>query len=93
MKEKLIKATESIFAYGMTILMTVTFLAGVAYFVALIAGQPLSMSIHAVVSQYIFLPVYVTGILLAFDGILNLYLRGELLFRLELGDKHKKHKE
>ena len=84
MKEKFIKATQLIFAYGMSILLIVCFLAALVYIAALVIGQPTSVMIHEVMSGKVLPLVYYLGILLSFDGLLNLCLRGELLFRLDI---------
>lgn len=90
MKEKMIKLTETIFAYGMLILLVITAISAAAYIIALIAGQPLSVAIHAFFSEYVFPPVYVSGILLSIIGMLNLYLKGVLLFRFDVSSSKKK---
>ncbi len=92
MRKTCIKATQMIFAYGMSVLLVVCFLAALAYVTALIIGQPGSVAIHQVVSGRVFPLVYYGGILLSFDGMLHLYLKGELLFRLDL-PKHPGKKE
>ena len=84
MKEKWIKGTQMLFAYGMSILLVVCFITALAYLAALILGQPVSVSIHAVLSGTVLPVVYYSGISLPIVGILNLYLKGELLFRLDI---------
>ena len=93
MREKCIKATQMIFAYGMSVLLVVCFIAALAYIVALVIGQPGSVVIHEVVSSRVFPLVYYGGILLSFDGMLHLYLKGELLFRLDLPKHPRKRQE
>jgi len=84
MKEKWIKATQMMFAYGMSILLIVCFVTALVYMFALIVGQPVSVMIHEVMSANVLPLVYYSGILLSVVGMLNLYLKGELLFRLDI---------
>ena len=84
MKQKCIKGTQMMFAYGMSILLVVCFITALAYLVALIVGQPVSVAIHEVLSGTILPVVYYSGISLSMVGILNLYLKGDLLFRLDI---------
>ena len=84
MKEKWIKATQMIFAYGMSVLLVMCLITALIYIAALIIGQPASAAIHEVMSGKVLPWVYYAGILLSFDGLLNLYLKGELLFRLDI---------
>lgn len=87
MKEKWIKATQMLFAYGMSILLVVCFITALVYIAALMIGQPVSVTIHEVMSGKVLPVVYYAGILLSFVGLLNLYLKGELLFRLDIPKK------
>lgn len=89
MKDKLIKITGMIFGYGMAILITVCLLVAVAYILAFIIGMPVSDTINTVCTQHILPIVYKGGITLCIIGIINMYLRGELLFRLETASKDK----
>ena len=84
MKEKWLKGTQLLFGYGMSVLLVVCLLVALAYIVALIVGQPVSVTIHEVMMEKVLPPVYYAGILLSFDGLLHLYLKGELLFRLDI---------
>ncbi len=84
MKEKWIKGTQMIFAYGMSILLVVCFITALAYLAALIVGQPVSIAIHEVLSGTVLPAIYYSGILLSIVGILNLYLKGEMLFCLDI---------
>jgi len=92
MKKKWINATQMIFAYGMGILLIVCFITALIYIAALVVGQPTSAAIHAVMSTKVLPLVYYSGILLSFDGLLNLYLKGELLFRMDI-PKNPKQKQ
>ncbi len=92
MKKKWINATQMIFAYGMSILLIVCFITALIYVAAMVAGQPASVAIHAVMSTKVLPLVYYSGILLSFDGLLNLYLKGELLFRIDI-PKNPKQKQ
>lgn len=84
MKEKWIKGTQNLFAWGMTVLLFACLIAALAYIAALVLGQPVSVRIHKVISGYVFPPVYYGGILLSVDGLLHLYLKGERLFCLDI---------
>ena len=90
MKKIWIKATQAVFAYGMSILLIVCFLSAFFYAVAIVIGQPMSVQIHGFISVYVFPPVYYAGILLSFDGLIHLYLKGELLYRLDLPRESKR---
>ncbi len=92
MKKKWINATQMIFAYGMGILLIVCFITALIYVAAMVVGQPASVAIHAVMSTKVLPLVYDSGILLSFDGLLNLYLKGELLFRMDI-PKNPKQKQ
>ena len=65
------------------------FAAALVYTAALVIGQPFSVSIHNAVSEYMLPAVYRAGILLSFDGLINLYLRGERLFCLDVPKRKK----
>ena len=93
MKKMWLKATQMIFAYGMSILLVVCFLAALFYIAAIVIGQPVSVRIHEIINGYVFPPVYYAGILLSFDGLIHLYLKGDLLFRLDLPKKPKRTQE
>ena len=94
MKETCIQVTQRIFAYGMSILMVAGFLTALVYMAALILGQPASVAIHDVMSRYVLPVVYIGGILLSFDGMVYLYLKGERLFCLDIpGAKKQKSSE
>ena len=84
MKERLIKGTGIIFACGMAILLLICLAAAFIYAAALAVGQPFSISIHNAMKGYVFPVVYRAGILLSFDGIINIYLRGERVFCLDI---------
>ena len=50
MKQKLIQVTRTIFAYGMAVLMVVTFLVALCYLSAFIVGLPMSEMICGIFS-------------------------------------------
>ena len=87
MKEKFVNLTEMIFSCGMALLLLICFAAALVYTAALVIGQPFSVSIHNAVSEYMLPAVY--RILLSFDGLINLYLRGERLFCLDVPKRKK----
>lgn len=87
--KKCIHATELLFTYGMSFLLIASLFVALAYGVAFIAGQPLSIAIHLFISKHILPPIYISAIILAFVGIGNLYLKGEKLFCLEIQTKKK----
>lgn len=89
MRKKLIKVTGSLFGYGMAILIVVCFLVALAYVVAFLVGMPVSGLITDVCTKNILPVVYKSGILLCLIGLINMYLRGVLLFRLEVKCKNK----
>lgn len=91
MKEKLIKLTQNVFAYGMSILLVACLLVACVYIFAIIVGQPMSVSIHEVMSTKALPIVYYSGITLSFIGIVNLYLNGKLLFRLDIPKRDKRN--
>ena len=53
MKQKLIQVTRTIFAYGMAVLMVVTFLVALCYLSAFIVGLPMSEMICGFLNTYI----------------------------------------
>lgn len=85
MKEKLVKWTQAVFAYGMSILLVVAFVVAVAYVIALLFGGRIAIEINAFLTTYLLPVVYVSAIILAFVGLGNMYLRGEETFKLEIG--------
>ena len=89
MKEKFVNLTEMIFSCGMALLLLICFAAALVYTAALVIAQPFSVSIHNAVSEYMLPAVYRAGILLSFDGLINLYLRGERLFCLDVPKRKK----
>lgn len=93
MREKWLKGTQLVFGYGMSVLLVVCLVAALAYIVALIVGQPVSVTIHEVMMNQVLPPVYYAGILLSFDGLLHLYLKGELLFRLDIPKKSERKQD
>lgn len=53
MKEKWIRGTQAVFAYGMSILLVIGFFAALVYAAALILGQPASVRVHTVMSTWV----------------------------------------
>lgn len=90
MRDKMINLTRNIFAYGMSILLVACLIAACVYIIALIVGQPASVTIHEVMSTRILPFVYYGGITISFIGIINLYLNGKLLFRLDIPKREKR---
>lgn len=84
MKDKLIKITKAVFGYGMAALIIVCLFVAIAYIIAFIVGMPVADTINTVCTKNILPIVYKGGITLCIIGIINMYLRGELLFRLEV---------
>lgn len=84
MKKKLIRITQLIFAYGMGVLMTAAFIVAICYVVAFIVGLPASEAICGFLDTYVLPCVYVSGIGLCALGVLNMYLRGEHVFLLNI---------
>lgn len=84
MKDKLIKITKAVFGYGMTILVIVCLIVAIAYVLAFIIGMPAADTINTICTKSVLPVVYKGGITLCIIGIINMYLRGELLFRLEV---------
>lgn len=84
-----VRATELLFAYGMSFLLIASLFVALAYSAAFAIGQPLSIAIHHSMSKYILPPIYISAILLSFVGIANLYLRGKKFFCLEIQTKKK----
>ena len=93
MREKWLKGTQLVCGSGMSVLLVVCLVAALAYIVALIVGQPVSVTIHEVMMNQVLPPVYYAGILLSFDGLLHLYLKGELLFRLDIPKKSERKQD
>ena len=93
MREKWLKGTQLVFGYGMSVLLVVCLVVALAYIIALIVGQPVSVTIHEVMMSKVLPPVYYAGILLSFDGLLHLYLKGELLFRLDIPKKSERKQD
>lgn len=91
MKNKLIRATDWIFAYTLGILMFITLLVGIAYFVAFIIGGRGAEVICGFLQARILSPVYVIGIAMCFVGIFNMYLKGEHVFLLEIPSKEERN--
>ena len=56
----------------MALLLLICFAAALVYTAALVIGQPFSVSIHNAVSEYMLPAVYRAGILLSFDGLINI---------------------
>ena len=84
MKEKFIKATQMIFFCCLSILIAAGLAIVIIYLVALILGQPASVSIHRVMQECMLPVIYDGGILLSFDGMVYLYLKGERMFCLDI---------
>lgn len=83
MKEKLIKITQDVFGYGMSIFLVVCFGVALAYVVAFIIGRPASDAINSFCTGMLLPVVYKGGIILCILGLVNMYLNGQLIFRLE----------
>lgn len=84
MKNTLIKLTRAIFAYGIGILMLFALGIAVCYAVAFVVGPPASETIHAFLSAYILPYMYIANIVICFFGLVNMYLRGEHVFLMEV---------
>lgn len=83
MKDKFIKLSRAIFGYGMASLVLICFLVAVAYIIGFILGLPASAAISAFCTGSLLPIVYKASILLCILGIINMYARGLLIFRLE----------
>lgn len=82
MKKKIEKALQSVFAYGMGIMMIVVLFVAIGYIIAFIVGCPNSETICGFMGKYILPVVYVTTIVLCIVGVIDMYLRGEHVFLL-----------
>ena len=87
MKKTLIKLTRAAFAYGIGILMLLALVIAVCYAAALIVGMPTSESIHAFLSAYVLPYMYIANIVVCLLGLVNMYLRGEHVFLMEVKKK------
>lgn len=90
MKEKLIKFTGAAFGWGMAVLVTLALLTGVVYVVLLIIGGSAAQMVNAVMTGSILPVVYVAAIVLSFLGIINMYLKHQYVYVLDLPKKRKK---
>jgi hypothetical protein len=89
MKEKLTKMTQEVFGYGISILVVLCMFVALAYVVAFIIGAPGSVAINAFCTGKLLPVVYKAGIILCIIGIINMYLNGVLIFRLETNQDKK----
>lgn len=89
MKNKFINITGAIFGYGMASLIIVCLLVAIAYILAFFIGMPVADTINTVCTANILPVVYKAGIMLCIIGLINMYIRGELLFRLDVKHKQK----
>ena len=87
MKQKLIQVTRTIFAYGMAVLMVVTFLVALCYLSAFIVGLPMSEMICGFLNTYILPYVYIAGIAFCILGVFNMYLCKTHEFLLDSSSK------
>ncbi len=93
MREKILKVTRPIFAWGLCILMTLALIGALLYIVAFIIGGEGAMSIHEFCTNVFFHCIYIAGIVLAFLGIVNMYLAGEKMYMFEINSKKNKPDE
>lgn len=90
MREKILKVTRHIFAWGLCILMTLALIGALLYIVAFIIGGNGAISIHEFCMNVFFHWIYVTGMILAFLGMVNMYLAGEKMYMFEINSKKDK---
>lgn len=90
MKGKLICVTRLIFGYGLSLLLLICFFVAIAYIVAFFMGLPTADAINSFCSIILLPVVYKAAILLCLIGLFNMYLRGQLIFRLELPKKQER---
>lgn len=89
MKEKLIKFTRILFSRVIAVFMLVILVIGICYIVALIAGGELAVKIDTFITEHILPVICLTTVGMSFVGMLNMYLRGEKVYVLELNSKNK----
>lgn len=87
MREKLIKYTGIIFGYGMAVLVTLALLTGIVYVVLFCVGGDFAAGVNMLMTGKLLPVVYVTAIVLSFLGIINMYLKGEHVYVLDLKKK------
>jgi len=84
MKEKLIKISGKIFALGMGILMIVALVVALLYILAFFIGVSAAEALCAFLGSHILPVVYIAAMALCVLGVLNMYLRKEHVFLLDL---------
>ncbi len=89
MKEKIIKLTYSIFSKVTALLMIAILFVGAAYVAALIVGGETALKINEVITGIVLPVICITSVSLSVLGIINMYLRGEKAFVLEIHREEK----
>lgn len=84
MKEKLIKISGKIFALGMGILMIVSLIVALLYILAFFVGVTAAEALCAFLVNHILPAVYIVAMALCVLGVINMYLRKEHVFLLDL---------
>ena len=83
MKEKLALICKKVFGAGQMLLMSVTLIIICTYIVAFIVGGETAVAIEAFVYANVFPVMYFVVVVLAFIGVINLYLTGYRTMRFE----------
>ncbi len=89
MREKLIKFTGAVFGWGMAVLVTFALLTGAVYVVLFFLGTGAAQAVNAVMTGSILPVVYVSAIVLSFLGIINMYLKRQYVYVLDLPKRKK----
>ena len=90
MKEKLIRITETVFAYGMLVLMLAALVVGIGYVVAFFIGPVAAEALTGFFAKWLLHPTYIIAMGLCVIGVINMYLRKEHVFLLDLPKKERK---
>lgn len=88
MKEKLIPFIKHIFGAGQILLMMCALVIICAYVFAFIVGGSTAIAIEAFIYGKIFPKLYLAAVILAFIGVIYLYLTGHHSMRFETNRKN-----
>lgn len=89
MREKLIKFTGAVFGWGMAVLVTFALLTGAVYVALFFIGGDTAQAVNAAMTGSILPVVYVAAIVLSFLGIINMYLKRQYVYVLDLPKRKK----
>ena len=90
MTDKIIRILANLFAWGMAVLMLVAFVVAVGYIIAFFIGASAAEVLCGFFGTYLLHPLYIIAMALCVIGVVNMYLRHEHVFLLDLPMKGKK---